>query len=211
MASENSRLAYNHIVRVLLDAADGTPIDVLLRGEGITKLRKLRQYLRKPGLAVVTYTDSEGTEHDLSDEQYEDLQAMHSYLNWLQNNYGPISESYYDITSRSRADFEIFIGVVYKGITIDYDEQKAIQASRQRRQQRTQSQAPSATATVQTPAPAATPKSAVTTWMKGVKRNASAFPELVKDYHFNLWRRNTLATAHAQQVLRQESHAHHRL
>ena len=72
MASDNSRLAYNHIVTVLLDAATGTPINLLLQGEDTTTLCKLRQYLNKPGLSLVRYTDSEGTEYDLSDDQYED-------------------------------------------------------------------------------------------------------------------------------------------
>ena len=38
MAPEDSARTYLHIVRVLLDAATGTPIDVLLRGGGITNL-----------------------------------------------------------------------------------------------------------------------------------------------------------------------------
>ena len=46
MAPEDSNQSYLHIVRVLLDAVTGTPIDVLLRGEGITTLLKLRQYIR---------------------------------------------------------------------------------------------------------------------------------------------------------------------
>ena len=41
MAPEDSNQTYLHIVRVLLDAATDTPIDVLLWGEGITTLLKL--------------------------------------------------------------------------------------------------------------------------------------------------------------------------
>jgi len=51
MAPEDSTRTCVHIVKVLLDAANGTPIDVLLRGEGITNLLKLKQYLKRPGLA----------------------------------------------------------------------------------------------------------------------------------------------------------------
>ena len=51
MAPEDSARTYLHIVKVLLDAATGTPIDVLLRGEGITNLLQLRHYLKRPGLA----------------------------------------------------------------------------------------------------------------------------------------------------------------
>ena len=36
--------------------------------------------------------------------------------------------------------------------------------------------------------------------MKGVKRDASAFQDLLKDYQYDQWRCSTLATAHAQQV-----------
>ena len=41
---------YNHIVRELPQAQIDSPIDILLRDAKVTTLRKLRQYLRKPGL-----------------------------------------------------------------------------------------------------------------------------------------------------------------
>jgi len=200
MASENSRLTYDHIVRVLLDAADGTPIALLLRGEGITNLRSLRQYLRKPGLDKATYEDSKGDKHELTPEEYQDLSGLQSYLNWLQNNYGPQSDAYFDVTTRTRNDYELFWDRVFEGKFIPYDEQAAVRSKRSRGTPQSHVPPPAPDATGQTTAPVPTPKSAVSTWMKGVKRDASAFQDLSKDYQYDQWRRSTLATAHAQQV-----------
>ena len=84
LAPEDSTRTYVHIVKVLLDAANGTPIDVLLRGEGITNLLKLRQYIRKPGLPAhgFTWTDPiRSNEMHLNPDQCEDLLAIESYIN----------------------------------------------------------------------------------------------------------------------------------
>lgn len=81
MAPEDSARTYLHIVRVLLlDAATATPIDVILRGEGITNLLKLRQYIGKPGLPAYgfTWTDPlrRGNRMHLNSEQCEDILAI---------------------------------------------------------------------------------------------------------------------------------------
>ena len=83
VAPGDSDRAYLHIVRVLLDAATGTPIDVLLRGEGITNLLQLKHYLKRPGLA----DDLLSWEHTMDGEtvtlnklQCEDLTAIGPYL-----------------------------------------------------------------------------------------------------------------------------------
>ena len=200
MASENSRFTYDHIVKVLLDAADGIPIALLLRGEGITNLCTLRQYLRKPGLDSATYKDSEGVSQPPTAQQYDDLGAPQSYLNWLQNNHSPLSDSYYDVTTKTRDDYELFWGRVYEGQFIPYDEQQAVRSKQNRLAVQSQTQPPAPTVIAQTTVPPAATKSAVSTWMKGVKRDASAFQDLLKDFQYDGWRRSTLATAHAQQV-----------
>ena len=106
LAPEDSTRTYVHIVKVLLDAANGTPIDVLLRGEGITNLLKLRQYIRKPGLPAhgFTWTDPiRGDEMHLSSDQCEDILAIESYINWLYNKID------LDIADKTREDFEGFV------------------------------------------------------------------------------------------------------
>ena len=121
LAPEDSTRTYVHIVKVLLDAANGTPIDVLLRGEGITNLLKLRQYIRKPGLPAhgFTWTDPiRGNEMHLSPDQCEDLLAIESYINWLYNKID------LDIADKTREDFEGFVMWIYddkKPINLRHD------------------------------------------------------------------------------------------
>ena len=50
MAIDESEEAYNHIVRVLLDAAINSPVDLLLRADNCTFIARLRQLIKKPGL-----------------------------------------------------------------------------------------------------------------------------------------------------------------
>ena len=75
MAIDESEEAYNHVVRVLLNAAIDSPIDLLLHAGNCTFIARLRQLIKIPGL------------HDraklfrLNEEQYEDLQAIRSYIN----------------------------------------------------------------------------------------------------------------------------------
>ena len=110
MAPEDSTRTYVHIMKVLLDAANGTPIDVLLRGEGITNLLKLRQYIRKPGLPTrgFTWTDPiRGKEMHLDSSQCDDLLAIESYINWLYNKID------IDISDKTREDFEGFMMWIY--------------------------------------------------------------------------------------------------
>ena len=52
MAPDNSEEAYLHVLRVLLDAAIDTPVDLLLRGDNVTSLQRLRQLVKKPGLLI---------------------------------------------------------------------------------------------------------------------------------------------------------------
>ena len=52
---------YEHIVRVrvILQAQIDSPIDTLLQDAKVTTLGKLRQYIKKPGLANEKWRDAE--------------------------------------------------------------------------------------------------------------------------------------------------------
>ena len=50
MAIDESKEAYIHVVRVLLDAAVDSPIDLLLRADNCTSIARLRQLIKIPGL-----------------------------------------------------------------------------------------------------------------------------------------------------------------
>ena len=98
MAIDESKEAYIHVVRVLLDAAIDSPIDLLLRADNCTSIARLRQLIKIPGL-------HERSElFRLNEEQHEDLLAIESYINWTNNN------GYFDITSWTRKNFDDYIG-----------------------------------------------------------------------------------------------------
>ena len=62
----------------------------LLRAGKVQMLRRLRTYLRHPGLLEGTYVNDEGDEVELTDEQYEELGAwVIPYMNYLQIQWGP--------------------------------------------------------------------------------------------------------------------------
>ena len=71
---------YNHIVRELLLAKIDSPIDTLLWDAKVVTLRKLRQYLRKPGLETYQWRDSKDRDKmkDFSADMKEDLSAIGS-------------------------------------------------------------------------------------------------------------------------------------
>ena len=127
---------YLHIVRVWLDACADSPIDLALRSDNRTNLRELQDLLRKPGLILrLTYRDSNdgNVEKRLTEEEYESILALESFINNLQNNYGPIEYGMFDITTVSYHHFECFVATSFDiQQPIAYDEEKAI-ASRERR------------------------------------------------------------------------------
>jgi hypothetical protein len=96
MAIDESEEEYNHVVRVLLDTAIDSPIDLLLRAVNCTSIARLRQLIKIPGLLDLS------NEFRLNDDQYEDLQAIESYINWAHN------ASHSDITTRTRGCFDTF-------------------------------------------------------------------------------------------------------
>ena len=108
VAPGDSDRSYLHIVRVLLDAATGTPIDVLLQGEGITNILQLQNYLKRPGLAdeLSSWEHTlDGESMTLSGIHHKDLTAIGTYLTRIMKNFPHI-----DITSRTCDDFDLFVG-----------------------------------------------------------------------------------------------------
>ena len=96
MASRDRQ--FGHIVREFLQAQIDSPINIHLRDENITTLRKLRQYLKKPGLDGFQWRDINGGDNmkDFPDDTEEDLRAITSYLAWVQNHFGPTDTCRFD-------------------------------------------------------------------------------------------------------------------
>ena len=93
MAIDESEEAYNHVVRVLLDATIDSPVDLLLRSDNCTSIARLRELIKMPGLLGLS------NKFRLNDDQYEDLLAIiESYINWTYNN------GHSDITTRIAFD-----------------------------------------------------------------------------------------------------------
>ena len=64
--------------------------------------RRLRAYLRNLGLRSATYVNEDGDDVELSDELYEELGGLSSsYLNYLQNNWGPESQGFHLVLDKS--------------------------------------------------------------------------------------------------------------
>ena len=93
LSSHDCARLYSFIVRVLLDAPADSPIDLSLRSDNRTNIYRLRDLLRKPGLILqlrwIDINDA-NIEKRLTEEEYDSILALDSYLNNLQNKYGPI-------------------------------------------------------------------------------------------------------------------------
>ena len=79
-----------HIINVWLDAADQDhPVALALRRGNYTTSRKLDKLVRTPGgVASLKYIlPGETEEHELNEEQQEELMAYLPYCNFLQNQY----------------------------------------------------------------------------------------------------------------------------
>jgi hypothetical protein len=136
LTSKECATLYRHIVRVWLGAYADSPIDLSLRADNLTILRELQELLRKPGLILkLRYRDSNdgNVEKKLTEEEYASIFALESFINKLQNNYGPIEDGMFDITTISRSQFMNFVWTEFDiANPIVYDEEKAI-ASRDQR------------------------------------------------------------------------------
>jgi len=115
----NNELVYLHITNVLLGGNNNTQINIAIR-ESAPTLPVLLEYIRTPGLIIgLRWKDKEdgNKEKMLTEEQYEDLLALYSFLNDCQNWYGPIDDGLFDILKTTREQFEYFIGMYFKACT----------------------------------------------------------------------------------------------
>ena len=72
----------------------------------------LLEYICTPGLIIgLRWKDKDdgNNEKMLTEEQYEDLLALYSFLNYNQNWYGPIDDGLFNILETTREQFEHFI------------------------------------------------------------------------------------------------------
>ena len=91
LINDYQKCAYTHILRELLGNSiyTGTTHNetlVALDECGITSLPKLLELIRTPGLIIGLRYNGEM----LREDQYEELLALYSYINWLQMVYGPM-------------------------------------------------------------------------------------------------------------------------
>jgi len=98
---------------VLLADPESNDIVHLLRGENRTNLRLLRTLVRHPGLELrgMTFINEDEDEGTLSEKHVEELLAIESFQNYMQNWYGPPAVAgTFDITTTTREDFITFMG-----------------------------------------------------------------------------------------------------
>ncbi len=99
-----SQADYKHIREIWLDAARSDhPISLSLRRGNHTTTRKLDKLVRTPGeIARLQYVDpADGQEKPLEDDYKEEISAVVSYKNMLQNEHGPISSGIVDLLPRA--------------------------------------------------------------------------------------------------------------
>ena len=72
-------------------------------------LRQLQAYIKNPGLRTAIITDDDGYERNLSSGQVREIIGVFSYMNHLQNQWGPIIHGRYNHISRSCEEYTIFL------------------------------------------------------------------------------------------------------
>ena len=100
--TEYDKQVHNHILNALLDGIR----------ESAHTLPVLLEYICTPGLIIgLRWKDKDdgNNEKMLTEEQYEDLLALYSFLNYNQNWYGPIDDGLFNILETTREQFEHFI------------------------------------------------------------------------------------------------------
>ena len=103
---------FNHIMREDLQAPTDSPFNIHLRNENVTTLRRLLQYIRKPGVDRLQWRDSDdtGKMKNFPDDTKKYLRAFpHYLLHWLQNNFG--SPQLFCLFTRTHDDFKDYIGI----------------------------------------------------------------------------------------------------
>ena len=93
---------FEHTLNVIFGV--DTPAQLLCIENGITNLRKFKVKFRN--IRTLEYTDSTtNTKVKLSDDDFEELEALIPFLHHLQNELGPVTKNPVDITQYSREDF----------------------------------------------------------------------------------------------------------
>ena len=175
---------FQHIVSVLLDAAEEDhEIRLALNESGITTSRKFDYLVKKPeNVRKLRWTDpADNAEKTLSDESIDELLAIRSYRNQLQNELGPKKAvGYADITEQNREDFVDFVVTTFdEEHPVEYDPLLAESIYAQHRATRVGKPATAAATTTSRTTPA------VKDWDKGTKRDISQFTDLSKDYQWD--------------------------
>jgi len=125
----NNKLVHMHITNVLLDGNNNTQISIAIR-ESASTLPMLLDYIRTPASIIgLRWKDKDdGNKKKMfTEEQYEDLLALYSFLNNCQNRYGPNDGGLFDILGTTRSQFEDFIMDEFKVYApVLYDEDEAL-------------------------------------------------------------------------------------
>ena len=101
---------FEHILNVIFGV--DTPAQLLCFENGITNLRKFKVKFRN--IRNLEYTDSTtNTKVKLSDDDFEELEALIPFLHHLQNELGPVTKNPVDITQYLREDFLRYYNNVY--------------------------------------------------------------------------------------------------
>jgi len=125
--TKHNKQVLQHILNVLLDGNNNTQIGIAIK-ESAPTLPVLLEYIRTPGLIIgLRWKDKDdgNKEKMLTKEQYEDLLALYSFLNYNQNWYGPIEDGLFNILETTREQFDLFIWMTfraYKPILYNQDE-----------------------------------------------------------------------------------------
>ena len=106
----NNQDIYNHIVRELLNIAPDTTLDNLISARiHLQNTKWLKYYFmdleRNDNYEWICSLGREGI---IDEDQLDELLCIDSYLNFVQNRTGPISDGYADITKCTRDDFVVF-------------------------------------------------------------------------------------------------------
>ena len=120
---------YHHIMREILNITPGGILDKLivarLRGrQDPISLKYFVMDLDRNDYVNYDWICSLKEDGLIDEDQLDELLIIDSYLNYMQNRTGPISDGYADITKCTRDDFVVFSKWT-QAMVQDYDEEKA--------------------------------------------------------------------------------------
>ena len=127
------QIIYNHIVRELLNIASGGTMDNILDRYWLARCRdncRLEYFvidLKKNGIDYFEWICSLEEDGIIDETKLDELLCINSYLNFVQNRTGPISDGYADITKCTRDDFVRFTKQTHT-FEIEYNEKEAFKS-----------------------------------------------------------------------------------